>query len=836
MGISKPSPAFSFLLIFALYFSFYTITPTTSSASLQDQFINCLHKNTHVSFPLESTFFALAKNVSMFSEVLQSTAQNLRYLTKSMPKPGFIFKPLHESHVQASIICSKKLGTHVRVRSGGHDYEGLSYVSEIEKPFIVMDLSKLRKVNINIKDNSAWVQASATVETFFVTCRIAEKSRVHGFPAGLCTSLGIVGHITGGAYGSMMRKYGLGADNVLNTKIVDANGKILDRKGMGEDMFWAIGGGAGGSFRIILEWKIKLILLLVAGMRVSKLAPAVSYISFLALYFSFYTVASTSSNSLQDDFINCLHQNTNVDFPLDKTFFTPDRNASMFIEVLNSTAQNQRYLTTSMPKPDFIFKPVHESHVQASIICSKKLGMHLRVRSGGHDFEGLSYVSHIETPFIIIDLSKLRQINVDIEDNSVWVQAGATVGELYYREEQDSWMPCRRCIRFLDEKEVCSRDPGSSVVGGCQDDSLEEMTKDESVFGLKGKMRDVQNHYLLTEQLVHDIFPVLWPHSHGIANHFPAGHSSFNYFSSSTLNFGVLNGCVTEKVTHPSITPAQAWYTYFSTYAMPDLHDVSHHKYMRMMTLKGSKSIIATSHTIFFDDMVARILNQMLIGLQLLFIDEKVQAFFFVFGFFRKQDDYEVVRKVGRGKYSEVLEGINMNSNEKCVIKILKPSFLYLQLSFFSCEPLTTPLQMAASDGISAELAAQHTTFNDLGLGRPSQSPLPDLHSVYWRCGCEDHSGASAFCAKGQGELRRQPYRHGPPRRGKKTSCSYQGESNNRAPQVVSQSEQPPASASDPIDAATKVMAVDQQHHPALEAKRRVANATLSDSWKCSKP
>ena len=52
---------------------------------------------------------------------------------------------------------------------------------------------------------------------------------------------------------------------------------------------------------------------------------------------------------------------------------------------------------------------------------------------------------------------------------------------------------------------------------------------------------------------------------------------------------------------------------------------------------------------------------------------------------------------------------------------------------------------------------------------------------------------------------------------------------------MVSQSEQPPASVSDPVDAATKVMAVDQQHHPALEAKRRVANATLSDSWKCSK-
>lgn len=37
------------------------------------------------------------------------------------------------------------------------------------------------------------------------------------------------------------------------------------------------------------------------------------------------------------------------------------------------------------------------------------------------------------------------------------------------------------------------------------------------------------------------------------------------------------------------------------------------------------------------------------------------------------QDDYEVVRKVGRGKYSEVFEGINVTNNEKCIIKILKP-------------------------------------------------------------------------------------------------------------------------------------------------------------------
>ncbi|KAG5621316.1 hypothetical protein H5410_006534 [Solanum commersonii] len=38
-----------------------------------------------------------------------------------------------------------------------------------------------------------------------------------------------------------------------------------------------------------------------------------------------------------------------------------------------------------------------------------------------------------------------------------------------------------------------------------------------------------------------------------------------------------------------------------------------------------------------------------------------------------EQDDYEVVRKVGRGKYSEVFEGIHTTNNEKCIIKILKP-------------------------------------------------------------------------------------------------------------------------------------------------------------------
>uniref|UniRef100_A0A671SXU4 non-specific serine/threonine protein kinase n=1 Tax=Sinocyclocheilus anshuiensis TaxID=1608454 RepID=A0A671SXU4_9TELE len=36
------------------------------------------------------------------------------------------------------------------------------------------------------------------------------------------------------------------------------------------------------------------------------------------------------------------------------------------------------------------------------------------------------------------------------------------------------------------------------------------------------------------------------------------------------------------------------------------------------------------------------------------------------------QEDYQLVRKLGRGKYSEVFEAISINNNEKVVVKILK--------------------------------------------------------------------------------------------------------------------------------------------------------------------
>ncbi|KAL8502916.1 hypothetical protein ACS0TY_021877 [Phlomoides rotata] len=228
-------------------------------ATIQDSFPKCVAKHCDTFTPSSNSSVFFTSQTAAYTTILNSTAQNLRCLLPSMAKPQLIFTPLAESDVQAAVSCAKKLGIHLRLRSGGHDYEGLSYTSELKSPppFILLDLGKLRAVKVDIPGNTAWVQAGATVGELYY--RISEQSKTHGFPAGLCPSLGVGGHITGGAYGSMMRKYGLGADNVVDARIVDANGRILDRKSMGEDLFWAIRGGGGGSFGVILAWKVKLV-------------------------------------------------------------------------------------------------------------------------------------------------------------------------------------------------------------------------------------------------------------------------------------------------------------------------------------------------------------------------------------------------------------------------------------------------------------------------------------------------------------------------------------------------------------------------------------------------
>ncbi|KAL2474816.1 FAD-binding Berberine family protein [Abeliophyllum distichum] len=241
-------------LTFSLFLAFILIS-RASSAHNKNDFLECLNLQFQKSNS-ESDSIYTPQNAS-YSSVLQSTIRNLRPASNSGQRPFVIITPEHESQIQAAIYCSKKYGIQLKVRSGGHDYEGLSYISQT--PFFIVDMRNLRSISIDTEKNTAWVQTGATLGELYYT--IAEKSKTLAFTAGVCPTVGVGGHFSGGGYGMMSRKHGIAADHIIDAKLIDANGQIHDRESMGEDLFWAIRGGGGTSFGIVLSFKVKLIVI-----------------------------------------------------------------------------------------------------------------------------------------------------------------------------------------------------------------------------------------------------------------------------------------------------------------------------------------------------------------------------------------------------------------------------------------------------------------------------------------------------------------------------------------------------------------------------------------------
>ncbi|KAL3643760.1 hypothetical protein CASFOL_014575 [Castilleja foliolosa] len=224
-----------------------------SSLADTNSFLRCL--STTLTPKIQFTNIVYTPNNINYTSILHSSIRNSRFNTSSTRNPTVIVTPCQQSQVQSTVKCANNAGTTLKIRSGGHDYEGLSYTSKT--PFAILDMFKFRSVEINLDDETAWVAAGATLGELYY--KIWEKSKVHAFPAGVCPTIGLGGHISGGGYGNMVRKYGLSSDNLVDAKIVDAKGRVLDRKRMGEDVFWAIRGGGGASFGVILSYKIKLV-------------------------------------------------------------------------------------------------------------------------------------------------------------------------------------------------------------------------------------------------------------------------------------------------------------------------------------------------------------------------------------------------------------------------------------------------------------------------------------------------------------------------------------------------------------------------------------------------
>nr|CAB3468161.1 unnamed protein product [Digitaria exilis] len=110
------------------------------------------------------------------------------------------------------------------------------------------------------------------------------------------------------------------------------------------------------------------------------------------------------------------------------------QNSSSFTPLLVSSIRNPLFATPTTIRPLWIITPTNASHVQATVVCGHRHGVRLRVRSGGHDYEGLSYRSVLPEAFAVVDLSNLRTIRIDRQNSTASYEAGKVWGEKYFRD------------------------------------------------------------------------------------------------------------------------------------------------------------------------------------------------------------------------------------------------------------------------------------------------------------------------------------------------------------------------------------------------------------------
>ena len=140
---------------------------------------------------------------------------------------------------------------------------------------LVVDLQRMNSVQILHPQESAAlirggtrsgkVQAKLVVASRRAAAQMQKSHHGSGsstgfiIPVGICPMVGVAGFSMGGGQGYFSRLLGLGADNILEVELVDAEGDVhVINEHKKPDLYWAIRGGGGGNFGIVTEFKFRL--------------------------------------------------------------------------------------------------------------------------------------------------------------------------------------------------------------------------------------------------------------------------------------------------------------------------------------------------------------------------------------------------------------------------------------------------------------------------------------------------------------------------------------------------------------------------------------------------
>jgi FAD/FMN-containing dehydrogenase len=165
-------------------------------------------------------------------------------------RPALIARVAGPGDIARVIAHAQETGSELAVRGGGHSSAGHG----VSDGGVVIDLSALRRFELDAAGRTAWAGAGLTAGAFTVAA--GEHGLATGF--GDTGSVGIAGITLAGGIGFLVRKHGLTIDDLLAAEIVTADGRLRRVDAQTEpELFWALRGG-GGNFGVVTRLKYRL--------------------------------------------------------------------------------------------------------------------------------------------------------------------------------------------------------------------------------------------------------------------------------------------------------------------------------------------------------------------------------------------------------------------------------------------------------------------------------------------------------------------------------------------------------------------------------------------------
>ncbi len=168
------------------------------------------------------------------------------------PQPSVIYMCETEGDVRIALNMAwgGPANTPCTVLSGGHCTAGFSATDGQ-----LIDVSLLDAVYVDPQSMTAVIGCGCSFGKLYAEL---DQYGLH-MPGGECDDVCVAGHMQGGGQGFTSRTFGMHCDNVIEVRVMLADGSIVTANAQqNRDLWWAIRGGTGGNFGILLAEKVKL--------------------------------------------------------------------------------------------------------------------------------------------------------------------------------------------------------------------------------------------------------------------------------------------------------------------------------------------------------------------------------------------------------------------------------------------------------------------------------------------------------------------------------------------------------------------------------------------------